>query len=139
MVRGKAKATRWALEDVPSFAQAQGGYSPAQMLDGWSHFLSQMRGDARYLRRIWGRVIESVSGQALPADEEALVDMLRSELRGFEDTVEELAKKFYAEFESFGRRRSDAGRAPNVYQFMPRERRGEDDTTGHAGVGVSGA
>jgi excisionase family DNA binding protein len=128
-VRGKAKAARWALEDVPSFAEAQGGYRPEQMLDGWSHFLFDMRSDADFLGRIWGEVIESVSGQATPADEEALVDELQGELRGFDDTVERLSQKFYAEFEGFRRQRRDAELAPNVHELMPREQRSQADDT----------
>jgi transcriptional regulator with XRE-family HTH domain len=131
-VHGKAEAARWALEDVPSFAEAKGEYRPEQMLASWSNFWSHTRSDAHFLGRIWGEVVESVSRQATPADEEALVDKLHGELRSFDDIVERLGKKVNAEFEAFRQQRRDAELlAPNVDDLMSQDHRSEADATTH--------
>jgi transcriptional regulator with XRE-family HTH domain len=129
-VHGKAEAARWALEDVPNFTEAQGGYRTEQLLASWSHFWSHMRSDAHFLGRIWGEVVESASRQATPADEEALVDKLHGELRSFDHIVEQLGKKFNAEYEAFRQQRRGAELlAPNVHELMPRDHRSEADAT----------
>jgi hypothetical protein len=65
----------------------------------WSSEIAALRDDVHVLGRIWGEVVDRVSGQSIPAEEQSLVEELRRELQYFDAAVEELNRRFNADFQ----------------------------------------